>query len=459
MSASDWIILLQWFFLLYFISMNCGYILLNLLSIGTMKNYMEAKDLDLLPRAHAGYEPPISVLVPAYNNEVAITGLVRTLLRLQYTEFEVIVVNDGSIDNTLATLQSDFSLQIFPEAYWQRIKGKGVRAIYRSSLHPKLRVIDKENGGKADALNAGINASRYPLLCAVGVDTILQKDSLLQMARPFVENPDTVAVGSMARVANGCDMHEGFIAGIGLPRSRLALLQIVEHLRSLLFGRLGWLSFNAVLTLSDALILFRKESVVEAGGYRVDAIDEDMELTLRLHRLLRLRGARYQINYLPDAISWTRVPENMAALKSRRSRDQLGLADSLASNLPLLFHRKGGAASWLAFPFITLFEWLGPAVEVTGYLFMISAIMLGLISFPAFVIFLLVAIGFGMLVSMSALVLEELSIHLYPQRRQLAVLLAAAILENLGYRQWVALWRTFGLAQWMVRGLRKMVSV
>ncbi|HVS27515.1 MAG TPA: glycosyltransferase [Burkholderiales bacterium] len=458
MSAADWIIILQWFFLLYFIGMNCGYILLNLLSIGTLKNYMEAKDLGDLPRAYSGYEPPISVLVPAYNEEAAIAGLVRSLLQLEYTEFEVIVINDGSKDDTLATLQREFSLLVFPEAYWQRIKGPGVRAIYRSSVNPSLRVIDKENGGKADALNAGINASRYPLFCAVDTDSILQRDSLLRMAQPFVENPDTVAVGSMVRIANGCEVREGFLADIGLPRNRLALMQIVERLRTLLFGRLGWSFFNAVLIISDALTLFRKESVVEAGGYRVDAIDEDMELIVRLHRLLRLRGARYQITYVPDTICWTRVPENLSTLKRHRSRWQHGLVDSLALNLPLLFHRKGGMVSWLAFPFITLFEWLGPVIEVTGYLFMISAFALGLISVPAFAIFLLVAIGFGMLLSMSSLALEELSIHLYPRPRQLAVLLAAAFLENLGYRQLVALWRSLGLMQRLVYSLRKMAS-
>ncbi|HMJ49550.1 MAG TPA: glycosyltransferase family 2 protein, partial [Burkholderiales bacterium] len=185
MNWAAWINGLQWFFLLYFIAVNVGYILLNLLSIRSLKNYMEAQGLADLP-AYSGYEPPISILIPAYNEETTMVNLVRSLLQLHYPEFEIIVVNDGSKDNTLAVLQQEFSLVLFPEAYWQRIKGKGVRAIYRSSVHSNLRVIEKEHGGKADALNAGLNASRYPLFCAVSADSILQIDSLRRAVQPFL---------------------------------------------------------------------------------------------------------------------------------------------------------------------------------------------------------------------------------------------------------------------------------
>lgn len=439
---------LQWFFLLYFIGINIGYILLNLLSIRALKSYMEARSLAELP-AYSGYEPPISILIPAYNEEANIVALVQSLLQLDYPEFEIIVVNDGSQDRTLAVLQQAFSLMLFPEAYWQRIKGKGVRAIYRSMTNPNLRVIEKEHGGKADALNAGINASRYPLFCAVSADSILQSDSLRRAVQPFLENPLTVASGGTVRIANDCEMQSGFITGIALPKSGLALMQIVESLRTFLFGAMGWSTLNAVLIISGAFGLFRKETVVEAGGYHTGTSGEDMELIVRLHHMLRLKGSQYHITFVPDPIFWTKAPEKSGALRTKRVNWQRRLAESLTLNMPLLFNRKGGAVSWLAFPFVTVFEWLGPMFEVMGYIFMISGYALGLISWQVFSVFLLVAIGFGMLLSVTALLLEELSFHIYPRTTQLAKLLIAVLLENFGYRQRVSLWRFIGLLRWI----------
>lgn len=448
MNWTDWITGLQWFFVLYFIGSNIGYILLNLLSIRTLRTYMEARSLGDLP-AYSGYEPPISILIPAYNEEAAITALVRSLALLDYPEFEVVVINDGSEDNTLATLQHDFSLVVFPEAYWQRIKGKGVRAIYRSMTYPNLRVIEKEHGGKADALNAGINASRYPLFCAVSADSILQSDSLRRAVQPFLENPLTVASGGTVRIANDCEVKNGFITGIELPKSGLALMQIVESQRTFLFGAMGWSELNAMLIISGAFGLFRKDTVIEAGGYHTSTSGEDMELIVRLHHMLRLKGSPYHITFVPDPIFWTKAPENSRALKTKRVNWQRRLAESLTLNMPLLFNRKGGAVSWLAFPFVTAFEWLGPVFEVMGYIFMISGFALGLISWQVFSVFLMVAIGFGMLLSVTALLLEELSFHIYPKTSQLAKLLIAVLLENFGYRQRVSLWRFIGLMRWL----------
>ena len=373
----------------------------------------------------------------------------RTLLNLDFPEFEVVVVNDGSQDNTLATLQREFSLMLFPEAYWQRIKGKGVRAIYRSATNPNLRVIEKENGGKADALNAGINASRYPLFCAVDADSILQRDGLRRAVRPFLENPLTVASGGAVRIANDCGVKDGFVTSIELPKSWLALMQIVESQRTFLFGAMGWSALNAVLIISGAFGLFRKETVIEAGGYNTDTSGEDMELIVRLHYMLRVKGSQYHITFVLDPIFWTIAPEKSRALKTKRTGWQRRMAESLTLNMPLLFNSKGGTVSWLAFPFVTLFEWLGPMFEVMGYIFMISGFALGLISWQVFAVFLLVAIGFGMLLSGTALLLEELSFHIYPKPSQLLKLLLVVLLENFGYRQRVSLWRFIGLMRWL----------
>ncbi len=374
MSAADWVIGLQWFFLLYFIGINTGYMMLNLLSLGSLKRYVESHSLDDLPRGISGFEPPVSVLVPAYNEEATIAGSVRSMLQLNYPDYEVVVINDGSKDGTMDALRREFALLPFPEAYWQRLPAQPVRAIYRSTTHPTLRVVDKENGGKADALNAGINASRYPLFCGVDADSVLERDSLRRVIEPFLEDPRTIASGGTVRIANGCTVVSGFLTRVGLPRNLLALLQIVEYLRAFLFGRLGWSPLNAVLIISGAFGIFRKEVVVEAGGYRRDTVGEDMELVVRLHRLHRKRRIPYRIVFVPDPICWTEAPESLKVLKNQRVRWQRGLSESLTMNLGLLFHPRGGAAGWLAFPFMAVFEWLGPLIEVAGYAFMISAL-------------------------------------------------------------------------------------
>ena len=449
MTWSGVVVAAQWVFLLYFIAINCGYLALNLLSLVTIQRYLDAHSLDDLPRPYSGFEPPVTIIVPAYNEEATIGASVRSMLQLNYPEYEVVVVNDGSRDGTLDALQREFALVPFPEAYWRRIEAKPLRGIYRSTLHPSLRVIDKENGGKADALNVGINAARYPLFCGVDADSILERDSLRRVVEPFLEDPLTVASGGTVRIANGCEVEGGFMTRIGLPSNPLALLQVVEYLRAFLFGRLGWAPMNAVLIISGAFGVFRREAVVAAGGYSHDTIGEDMELVVRLHLKHRLEGKPYRIHFVPDPICWTEAPESLRVLKNQRVRWQRGLAESLTRNLALLFHPRGGAPGWLAFPFMAVFEWWGPMIEVAGYVFMLLAYAFGLVSGEALVVFLLVAFGFGLLLSVSALLLEEVSFQIYPGLKPLPVMLATALFENLGYRQLNSAWRLWGLLRWM----------
>ena len=251
------------------------------------------------------------------------------------------------------------------------------------------------------------------------------------------------------RLANGCIVSGGFLTKIGLPRNPLALLQLVEYLRAFLFGRLGWSPINAVLIISGAFGLFKLDTVVSAGGYRTDTVGEDMELVVRLHRLLRSQRSKYRIVFVPDPICWTEAPETLKVLKSQRLRWQRGLAESLALNSALLFGRNSGAAGWLAFPFMSLFEWWGPLIELAGYVFMLSGYIAGVISQLALITFMVTAFCFGLLLSVSALLLEEISLHLYPRARHLAALVGIAIVENLGYRQLVSFWRLIGLLRWM----------
>jgi len=450
MTVSHIITAIEFVFMLYFIGLNAVYLGLNVISLLTVPRYMELRGLRDLPQVYSGLEPPISIIAPAYNEQAIIVTSMRSLLQLNYPEFELVVVNDGSKDETLEVLKREFKLVLFPEAYRDRLPSKPVRAIYRSKIYPNLRVIDKENGGKADSTNTGVNAARYPLFCVIDSDSILERDSLQNAVQPFLEDPRTVACGGTIRIANGCRVSGGFLEQPGLPRNPLALFQVMEYLRAFLFGRLGWAPMNALLIISGAFGIFYKERVVSVGGFRTDTIGEDMELVMRLHRVLTKKGVPYRIAFVPDPVCWTEAPEDLRTLRSQRIRWQHGLGDSIRINRGLLFQRGSGFVGWLALPFFVIFEWLGPLVEVAGYIFVPFAYFLGFLSLSSMLIFFLLSVSLGVLCSASSLLLEELSFHIYPKTRDILWLFLAVIAENLGYRQLNSYWRIRGLVEWML---------
>ena len=439
-----------WFFLAYFVALGALYLLVNACALLELPRQREALVPSLLPRPHSGYEPPVSLIMPAYNEETTISTAVSSMLQLEYPELEVLVVNDGSRDGTLEALRTELKLVPFPEAYRQRVATKPVRGIYRSTRFPNVRVIDKENGGKADASNAGINAARFPLVCIVDADSILERSSLRTAVVPFLSDPRTIGAGGSVRIANGSTVRGGFLEEVGLPRKMLPLMQVLEYLRAFLFGRLGWAPLNAVPIISGAFGTFRKEVVVEAGGYRSDTLGEDMELVMRLHRLNRLARRPYRIAFLINPICWTDAPESLGVLRKQRIRWQRGLGESLARNRSLLFHVRSSAVGWLLFPFLVAFELLGPLVELGGYVFMIAGFALGFISAPVFWSFMALAVCIGLMLSASALYLEELMCHVYKRPSQLVRLVAATLIENIGYHQLVLCWRLQGFWQWIV---------
>ena len=447
----DWLWWLQVFFIGYFIALNGGYLALNLLSMVSLRGYMRQRSALGDEAPYLGVEPPISLLVPGYNEEATIRTSVRSMLQLQYPDFELVVINDGSSDRTLEVLREEFDLVLHAQPTRRTLDHKPIRGVYRSRRYANLRVIDKENGGKADALNAGINAARHSLFCAVDADSILQRDSLLRVVQPFLEDERTVAAGGTVRLANGSEVRGGFLVRAGLPANWVARFQIVEYLRAFLLGRLGWSPLNAVLIISGAFGLFNRERVLAVGGYSTSTVGEDMELVVRLHRWHRERRIPYRIRYLPDPICWTEAPEDLGTLGRQRSRWQRGLAESLTRHAPLALSPRAGAAGLLAWPFMTLFELVGPLIELAGYVVMIGGFALGLISPAALVVFLLVAIGMGILLSVNGLLLETLSFRVYARKRDMLLMFAMAVLENLGYRQLNTLWRCRGMWQWFSR--------
>ncbi len=453
MTLQDLVLSGQWIFLVYFVGINAGYLAQNVLAVWGIRRYLQTAEQFEAEGVFSSLDIPISVVVPAYNESASIITSVRAMLQLEYPQFELIVVNDGSSDDTLEKLVDEFGMRPLPEAYRARVPCAPVRGVYKSTRQGNLRVVDKENGGsKADASNAGINIARYPLVCIVDADSILQPDALHRIVRPFLEDSRTVAVGGTVRIANGCTVRQGFLEKVALPRNLLALFQVVEYLRAFLFGRMGWSPINGLLIISGAFGLFHKETLVEAGGYDPNAVGEDMELILRLHRMMKARGRPYRITFVPDPVCWTDAPENLRDLRKQRVRWQHGLGQAIFLNRALLANPRGGAVSWLALPFYVIFELFGPIIEVLGYLFILLAAVFGWLAWPEALIFLGLAIGLGVLLSTTAIMLEELSFHMYPKFRQLLLLYVVAILENFGFRQLTAFWRLAGLVRWLRGG-------
>ncbi len=298
---------------------------------------------ETLWRRYSDQAPPIAVIAPAYNEELTVVESVRSLLALHYPSFEVLLVNDGSKDGTLARVIAEFGLKRVGRYIDNSVTHQPIRGFYASPDLPRLLVIDKENGGKADALNAGINAARSPLFCAIDADSILETDALLRVVRPFIDFPDrTIAVGGTIRIANGCAIDSGRVTGVGLPRNYLALVQIMEYLRAFLMARLALGQMQALTVISGAFGLFSRQRVVEVGGYSHGTVGEDMELVIKLHRHMRDLKLPYRIDFIPEPVCWTECPEDVGVLARQRSRWQRGALECFAKHRDMTFNPRYG---------------------------------------------------------------------------------------------------------------------
>jgi cellulose synthase/poly-beta-1,6-N-acetylglucosamine synthase-like glycosyltransferase len=401
-------------------------------------------------RRYSDQAPPISVLAPAFNEGLTVVESVRSLLALQYPDFEVLLINDGSKDDTLARVIAAFDLRPVQRYVDDRVPHARIRGFYASPALPRLLVIDKENGGKADALNAGINACRTALFCAIDADSILEPDALLRVVRPFIDEPDlTIAAGGTIRIANGCTIDSGQVVKVRLPRNFLALVQIMEYLRAFLMARLALGQMQVLTVISGAFGLFRRQYVVEVGGYSHATVGEDMELVLKLHRYMRDRGQPYRIEFIAEPVCWTECPEDAAVLGRQRSRWQRGALECFAKHKAMCFNPRYGRIGFLGFGQILLVDVLGPLVEVLGYVLVPLLFGLGLLALPWLLAFLAVTFTFGVFVSIATLVLEEIQLRRFPHAGAIAVLAGIAVIENFGYRQLSNLWRLQGWWQFL----------
>lgn len=397
------------------------------------------------------FSPPVSILVPARNEERNIVDAVRSFLALDYPELEVIVVNDGSTDGTLRLLREHFGLMHTDLLHVSEIPTRPVRAVYASRVDRRLIVLDKESSGrKADALNAALNAASSPFICAVDADAILEKDALLRVMAPVLNDPRRiVATGGIVRVVNGTKVESGVAQTVRLPHNPIEVLQVIEYLRAFLIGRQGWSQFDSLLIISGAFGVFRRDICRQINGFHPATVGEDLDLIVRMHRHLRDRKMDYRVGFVADPVCWTEAPSTLRMLGRQRARWQCGLAEVLWRNRDMLFNRRYGRIGWLAVPYQWVFELLAPVLEVAGWITVAVAALSGSLSAGFFALFVVFGYLFGTLISVGAVVMEEMTYHRYNNSRDLLRLMAYCFCEYLLYRPMNTLWRLQGLWQFV----------
>lgn len=424
--------------LTYFISINAIYTILALAS--QRSNVLRIKqsqytDFDDIIKSFLTI--PVSIITPAYNEERVIVNNVYSCLKLIYPEFEVIIVNDGSNDDTLKILIEEF--QLYPVDYFYKVSVKTaqIKTFYRSQNYDNLLVIDKVNSGKADSLNAGVNAAKYRYICATDADSIFAPDGMIRIMRLVLLDPQkTIAVGGQIRISNGLVVKKGETVKLSLPKKIIPSIQVIEYLRTFIANRLGWTSINALLVISGAFGLWRKDVIFEQGGFDPGTSTEDIEMTFALHHLFRDRDEDYSIVNLPDPVTWTEAPETFGDLFRQRERWQRAMIETFFKYKRMFFNPRFGTVGLLGMPYYFFYEILGPFFEIYGYILILIAIFYKFLNPVEFVLFLAVSIGYSAFISLIGLFLEQYDYDTF-SFSDLPKLIILALLEPFWYRQYI----------------------
>jgi biofilm PGA synthesis N-glycosyltransferase PgaC len=434
-------------FFAYAITISLSYLILAVISVFEMRRYIRRNKLvDFKMILSSPHAPGISLIAPAYNEGLTIIDNVKSLLSIQYNNYEVIIINDGSKDDTIAKLIPAFDLIKVDYDLQASLRTKPVRGVYKSQNRAfrKLTVVDKENGGKADALNVGLNVSKKDLVACIDVDCIIEPDALLKMVKPFLERSDVIASGGVVRIANSCVVEEGRLIEVKLPESLLARTQVLEYIRAFLLGRMAWSRLNGLLLISGAFGLFRREIAVSAGGYDHNTVGEDMELVVRMRRFMHEGGKPYRVAYIPDPLCWTEAPSNTTILGRQRNRWARGTFETLKTHRILFFNPRYGLMGMLSYPYWFFFEYMSPFVEFAGLLFFGFLVIIGQVNWTFFLLLTLAVYCYAIFMSMFALFAEEISFFKYTSKRDIFKMVGVALLEPIWFHPRVVWWSLKG---------------
>jgi cellulose synthase/poly-beta-1,6-N-acetylglucosamine synthase-like glycosyltransferase len=441
---------MDWVFFLFGIGLVLSYVLLAIVSGRVLSKYMRKNSfIDYNAIISSPFAPSISIIAPAFNESKSIIDNIKSMLALFYHDYEVIIVNDGSTDDTMEKVISVFDLELVNFALEYKLKSKEIRGVYKSKnkAYANLILVDKENGGKSDALNAGINVSQKKYFVSIDVDAVILPDGLLKLAKPFLEESDRrlIATGGVIRIANSCLVEGGSLIKIRFPKNLLARFQVVEYNRAFLMGRMAWSELDGLLLISGALGLFDKEIVILSGGY-AETVGEDMELVVRMRRYMVENELPYDVDYIPDPLCYTEVPTSLKIFLRQRNRWTRGTIDTLFMHSKLFFNPKYGRMGTMGYPYWFFFEWLAPLVEFVGIAYFVILQLVGAPDWGFFLLMFVVIYSFAMLFSSYAILYEELTFHAYEKRKDIILMFFTALLEPVIYHPLVlfaALWGNF----------------
>jgi cellulose synthase/poly-beta-1,6-N-acetylglucosamine synthase-like glycosyltransferase len=479
--------ILETFFLLYFLVYNSLNLFFLFVSFGDIRRRTICKGFEDLDVALASpLTPPLSIIVPAFNEETIIADSVRTFLNLEFPMLEIIVVNDGSTDATLEVLKKTFDMRRIDIDYLDRIGTQPAKGFYEAKGKlpehiSRFIVIDKDNGGRADSVNAGINASRCPYFLSIDADSILDETALLQTFRAVLQNPDIVGIGGQIAIINGCKLKNNRVVERRMPKSSLARFQVVEYIRSFAVGRIAFAKYNGLILISGAFGIFQKEFIQKIGGYltqflaskivlefggvKQGTVCEDIELTVRLQRYIREKKLRKKVAFAPHPLCWTEVPETLSSLSKQRNRWQRGLIETLRYHRKMLFNKTYGIVGLFSFPYYFFFELLGAPIEFLGYVCLPLLFLLDNFNYTYCILFFAFSVLYGIFLSVGAVIvsvwpartsetdMSGSTLLYFKDSRDLAILLLYAVLENFGYRQLTVWWRIRGTIDYF-RGKR-----
>lgn len=445
---SKFIFFLDLLLLIYTITICSSYVILAVVSATALVRYKRSNEYtDYREVLASPMTPGISLIAPAYNESMTIVENVKSLLSLQYPQLEIVVVNDGSKDDTLAKLIAKYELVEVPYSFDERLTHQEIRGIYKSkhAIYNRLIVVDKKNGGKADALNSGLNVCSGKYAACIDVDCVLSQDALLKMIKPFLETKKrTIAVGGVIRIANSCIIEDGYLKAVKVPDNMVARFQVMEYTRAFLMGRMGWSKADGLLLISGAFGLFDRTIAIEAGGYDHNTVGEDMELIVRMRRYMIERNESYAVSFIPDPLCWTEAPSTRQILGRQRNRWMRGTIETLLLHKTMFLNPKYKVLGMLSYPYWFFFEWLAPIVEVFGILYFILIATFGIPNWPFFFILLGLVYAFSMLMSMAAILFDELSYHQYKSFKDIVKLIFASMLEPFLHHPFGVYWAIKG---------------
>ncbi|MFS4472417.1 sulfatase-like hydrolase/transferase [Chryseobacterium sp. T20] len=423
-----------WLFLVYGTAVTLIYGWIGIYALGAVLRYKKENTFTDYSIIAANPNAPVfSVIAPAYNEGMTIVENVRSLLSLYYHNLEIIIVNDGSKDDSIQKLIEAYELESVAYFIQGKIETNAVRGVYKSKnpAFKKLIVVDKENGGKADALNVGVNISSGEYLVCIDVDCILEQDSILKLAKPMLEQTDKkfIACGGVIRLANNCVIENGKVVSVNMPKSLLGRTQALEYIRAFVLGRMAWSRASGLILISGAFGVFDRKIVLACGGYDKNTVGEDMELVVRMRKYMEEKNEPYEVLTIPDPLCWTEVPESKDILRKQRNRWMRGTMETLWKHRKMMFNPKYKKLGMVSLPYWFFFEFLGPLIEFSGYIIFIIFLLLGIINWPFFIVLFALVISMGFLYSIYAILVDLVSHQVYTKRKDFFRLIFTAFSE------------------------------